>query len=117
VIICHRSLLGQVLLATLAFSSAAVAQAAATKPEVLVVDAAAPAHPPGTGPGAARQARVTGRRHLPVSGAHIAVSTPLPHGLICELHTNPSLKHRHAHGIGREQVRCGGKTIVFTLRG
>jgi xylan 1,4-beta-xylosidase len=45
VIICHRSLLGQVLLATLTFSSAAVAQAAATKPEVLVVDAAAPAHP------------------------------------------------------------------------
>jgi xylan 1,4-beta-xylosidase len=45
VIIWHRSLLGQVLSATLAFSSTAVAQAAAGKPEVLVVDAAAPAHP------------------------------------------------------------------------
>jgi xylan 1,4-beta-xylosidase len=42
---CHRSPLWPVLFATLAFSSAAVAQPAAGKPEALVVDAAAPAHP------------------------------------------------------------------------
>ena len=42
---CYRNLLGVVLLAMLAFSRAAFAQPAASKPEVLVIDAAAPAHP------------------------------------------------------------------------
>ncbi len=42
---CYCNLLCLVQLALLACSPAAVAQAAASKPEVLVIDAAAPAHP------------------------------------------------------------------------
>ncbi len=42
---CYRHLSWLVLGATLAFSLAAVAQSTAGKPEVLVIDAAAPAHP------------------------------------------------------------------------
>ena len=41
---CHRNLL-LLVLSAMAFSHAAVAQTAAAQPEVLVVDAAAPAHP------------------------------------------------------------------------
>jgi xylan 1,4-beta-xylosidase len=41
----HHSVLWLVLFAVLSFSPAAVGQSAAGKPEVLVVDAAAPAHP------------------------------------------------------------------------
>ena len=44
-ITCRRSLLWLVLSTTLVFSSIAVAQSAAGKPEVLIVDAGAPAHP------------------------------------------------------------------------
>ena len=42
---CYRNLLGLILFGMLAFSPAAHAQSAANKPEVLVIDAAAPAHP------------------------------------------------------------------------
>ena len=44
-ITCRRSLLWLVLSTTLVFSSIAVGQSAAGKPEVLIIDAGAPAHP------------------------------------------------------------------------
>ncbi len=42
---CFRTLFRSILLAMLAFSPAAIAQPAAGKPEVIVIDAAAPSHP------------------------------------------------------------------------
>src|ERR1700690_4240808 len=42
---CYRNLLGVVLLAMLAFWVAAFPHPAASQPEVLVIDATAPAHP------------------------------------------------------------------------